>query len=88
MFILAAASAARADMHQLREAIHRLPPEEKEVLLLRQNRELTYEQVAQMHHCSVAVVKEQMRSALRKLRPVVQKVSLGCAIVPAKGETR
>jgi RNA polymerase sigma-70 factor, ECF subfamily len=64
-------------MHQLREAIQHLPPEEKDVFLLRQNGELTYEQVAQRHNRSVKVVKEQMRSALRKLRPVVQEVSSG-----------
>jgi RNA polymerase sigma-70 factor (ECF subfamily) len=77
MSILATTTAAEDAMHQLREAIHRLPPEEKGVFLLRQNRELTYEQVAQMHHCSVAVVKERMRSALRRLRPVIQEVSAG-----------
>jgi len=64
-------------MQQLREAIHHLPAEEKEVFLLRQNGELTYERVAQLHNRSVAVVKGQMRSALRKLRTVVQEVSSG-----------
>jgi RNA polymerase sigma-70 factor (ECF subfamily) len=58
-------------MQQLRETIQHLPPEEKEVFLLRQNGELTYEQIAQLDNRSVAVVKEQMRSALRKLRTVV-----------------
>ena len=58
-------------MQQLREAIQHLPPEEKEVFLLRQNGELTYEQIARRDNRSVEVVKEQMRSALRKLRTVV-----------------
>jgi RNA polymerase sigma-70 factor, ECF subfamily len=53
------------------EAIHHLPSEEKAVFLLRQNGELTYEQIAQRDNRSVEVVKEQMRGALRKLRPVV-----------------
>ena len=64
-------------MQQLREAIQHLPPEENEVFLLRQNGELTYEQIAQLDNRPVEVVKEQMRSAIRKLRTVVQEVSLG-----------
>ena len=59
---------AQEAMQQLREAIQHLPPEEKEVFLLRQNGELTYEQIAQLDNRPVEVVKEQMRSALRKLR--------------------
>ena len=68
---------AQEAMQQLREAIQHLPFEEKEVFLLRQNGELAYEQIARLDNCSVGVVKEQMRSALRKLRTVVQEVSPG-----------
>jgi RNA polymerase sigma-70 factor, ECF subfamily len=68
---------AQEAMQQLREAIQHLPPEEKDVFLLRQNSELTYEQIAQRDSRSVEVVKGQMRSALRKLRTVVQEVSSG-----------
>jgi RNA polymerase sigma-70 factor (ECF subfamily) len=68
---------AQEAMQQLREAIQHLPAEEKEVFLLRQNGELTYEQIAQLDNRSVGVVKGQMRSALRKLRTVVQEVSSG-----------
>jgi RNA polymerase sigma-70 factor, ECF subfamily len=62
---------------QLREAIQHLPSEEKKVFLLQQNDELTYEQITQLGNRSVEVVKEQMRSALRKLRTVVRVVSSG-----------
>jgi RNA polymerase sigma-70 factor (ECF subfamily) len=65
---------AQESMQQLREAIQHLPSEEKEVFLLRQNGELTYEQIAQRDNRSVKVVKEQMRSALRKLRTVFQEI--------------
>jgi RNA polymerase sigma-70 factor (ECF subfamily) len=58
---------------QLREALMNLRPEEKEVFLLRQNGELTYEQIAELHNRPVGTVKTQMRSALQKLRKV-----LGC----------
>jgi RNA polymerase sigma-70 factor (ECF subfamily) len=68
---------AQESMHQLREAIRRLPPEEKEVFLLRQNGEWTYGGIAQWHTPSVEVVKDQMRSSLRKLRSVLQEMPLG-----------
>jgi RNA polymerase sigma factor (sigma-70 family) len=62
-------------LRQLREAIRQLPPEEKTIFLLRQNDQLSYEQIARRHHRPAAVVKELMRSALRKLRPVAQEVA-------------
>jgi len=52
----------------LRAALMHLRPEEKEVFLLRQNGELTYEQIAEIHNRPVGTVKTQMRSALQKLR--------------------
>jgi RNA polymerase sigma-70 factor (ECF subfamily) len=56
---------------QLRRALLDLRPEEQEVFLLRQNGELTYEQIAEMHNRPVGTVKTQMRSALMKLRKVL-----------------
>jgi RNA polymerase sigma-70 factor (ECF subfamily) len=56
---------------QLRNALMQLRPEEKEVFLLRQNGELTYEQIAELHDRPVGTVKTQMRSALQKLRKVL-----------------
>jgi len=56
---------------RLREALLDLRPEEKEVFLLRQNGELTYEQIAEMRNRPVGTVKTQMRSALQKLRKVL-----------------
>src|SRR5262249_1434616 len=61
----------REELHQLREALMNLRPEEKEVFLLRQNGELTYEQIAELHNRPVGTVKTQMRSALQKLRRVL-----------------
>jgi RNA polymerase sigma-70 factor (ECF subfamily) len=55
-------------LEQLRKAIHTLRAEEKEVFLLRQNGELTYEQIAEIRSSPVGTVKTQMRSALQKLR--------------------
>jgi RNA polymerase sigma-70 factor (ECF subfamily) len=56
---------------QLRRALLELRPEEQEVFLLRQNGELTYEQIAEIHNRPVGTVKTQMRSALQKLRKVL-----------------
>jgi RNA polymerase sigma-70 factor (ECF subfamily) len=56
---------------RLRLAIQELRPDEKEVFLLRQNGELTYEQIAEMRKTPVGTVKTQMRSALLKLRKLL-----------------
>lgn len=56
---------------RLRQAILTLRQEEKEVFLLRQNGDLTYEQIAEIRHSPVGTVKTQMRSALQKLRLVL-----------------
>jgi RNA polymerase sigma-70 factor (ECF subfamily) len=55
-------------VERLRKAILDLRQEEKEVFLLRQNGEMTYEQIAEMRRCPIGTVKSQMRSALDKLR--------------------
>jgi RNA polymerase sigma-70 factor (ECF subfamily) len=61
----------REALERLREAIALLRPEEKEVFLLRQNGELTYEQIAEIRNAPVGTVKTQMRAALQKLRKVL-----------------
>jgi RNA polymerase sigma-70 factor (ECF subfamily) len=58
-------------LDRLRKAIGELRQEEKEVFLLRQNGELTYEQIAEIRQAPVGTVKTQMRSALIKLRKVL-----------------
>jgi RNA polymerase sigma-70 factor (ECF subfamily) len=51
--------------------ISELRSEEKEVFLLRQNGELTYEEIAEIRSAPVGTVKTQMRTALIKLRKVL-----------------
>jgi RNA polymerase sigma-70 factor (ECF subfamily) len=58
-------------LEQLRQALLHLRPEEKEVFLLRQNGDLTYEQIAELQERPVGTVKTQMRSALQKLRKIL-----------------
>jgi RNA polymerase sigma-70 factor (ECF subfamily) len=55
-------------LDRLRRAILTLRDEEQQVFLLRQNGELTYEQIAEIRGSPVGTVKTQMRSALHKLR--------------------
>ncbi len=59
------------DLERVRKAILDLRQEEKEVFLLRQNGDLTYEQIAEIRSSPVGTVKTQMRSALQKLRKVL-----------------
>ncbi len=59
-------------LERVRTALHRLRPEEKEVFLLRQNGELTYEEIAHMRRSPVGTIKTQMRAALGKLRRVLK----------------
>jgi RNA polymerase sigma-70 factor (ECF subfamily) len=58
-------------LDRLRRAIAHLRPEEQEVYLLRENGELTYEQIAELRGAPVGTVKTQMRSALQKLRKML-----------------
>jgi RNA polymerase sigma-70 factor (ECF subfamily) len=58
-------------VQRVREALMNLRPEEKEVFLLRQNGELTYEQIAELHGRPVGTIKTQMRTALQKLRKIL-----------------
>src|SRR5262249_3179350 len=61
----------KEEVESLRRAILDLREDEKEVFLLRQSGELTYEQIAEMRGCPVGTIKTQMRAALEKLRKVL-----------------
>jgi RNA polymerase sigma-70 factor (ECF subfamily) len=60
--------AGREQLDRLREAIRGLRSEEQEVFLLRQNGEMTYEQIADAVGIPVGTAKTRMRLALNKLR--------------------
>jgi RNA polymerase sigma-70 factor (ECF subfamily) len=59
---------------RLRQALARLRPEEQEVFLLRQNGELTYEEIAAQLGIPTGTVKTRMRGALAHLRSVLQEL--------------
>jgi RNA polymerase sigma-70 factor (ECF subfamily) len=67
-----AAAERGEDLDRLRDALCDLRPEEKAVFLLRQNGDLTYEEIAHLRRCPVGTVKTQMRTALQKLRRVLK----------------
>ena len=56
---------------RLRKALSDLRPEEQEVFLLRQNGELTYEEIAEELGVPTGTVKTRMRLALARLREVL-----------------
>ncbi len=56
---------------RLRTALAQLRPEEQEVFLLRQNGELTYEEIAETLGVPTGTVKTRMRLALSRLREVL-----------------
>ena len=58
-------------LSRLRAAMHLLRPEEKEVFLLRQNGEMTYEEIGEALDIPSGTVKTRMRMALIKLREVL-----------------
>jgi RNA polymerase sigma-70 factor (ECF subfamily) len=56
---------------RLRQALQELRPEEQEVFLLRQNGDLTYEEIAELLEVPTGTVKTRMRLALQRLREVL-----------------
>jgi RNA polymerase sigma-70 factor (ECF subfamily) len=58
----------REQMALIREAVGRLRTEEQEVFLLRQNAQMTYEQIAETMGIPTGTVKTRMRLALIRLR--------------------
>lgn len=62
-------------LRRLRHAVEQLRPEEQEVFLLRQNGELTYEQIADCTSLPLGTVKTRMRNAIRRLRQSVGDLS-------------
>jgi RNA polymerase sigma-70 factor (ECF subfamily) len=56
----------------VRQAISQLRPEEQEVFLLRQDGQMTYEQIAEAISIPLGTVKTRMRLSLMKLREAME----------------
>ena len=63
------------ELERLRHAVAKLPPEQQEVFLLRQNGDLTYTQIADAMSIPLGTVKTRMRAAIRVLRETVGDLS-------------
>ena len=61
----------KEELAQLREAIQLLEPGEKEVFLLRQNGEMSFEQVAHTLEIPIGTAKTRMRRAVMKLHGIL-----------------
>jgi RNA polymerase sigma-70 factor (ECF subfamily) len=61
----------KESVERIRQAVLGLREEEREVFLLRQNGDLTYEQIAELRGCPISTVNTQMRTALEKIRKVL-----------------
>ena len=61
----------REQLERVRDALRDLRDEEQEVFLLRQNGEMTYEEIASAIGIPTGTVKTRMRRALAKLRQVL-----------------
>ncbi|MHC4470757.1 MAG: RNA polymerase sigma factor [Planctomycetota bacterium] len=66
-----AAAAKHELLARMRAAILELPETEREVFLLRQNGDLTYAAIADALGAPVGTMKTRMRSALRRLREIL-----------------
>jgi RNA polymerase sigma-70 factor (ECF subfamily) len=66
---------AQEALDRLRLALTGLRPEERAVFLLRQNSDLTYEEIATRRRTPVGTIKTQMRTALIKLRTVLHETA-------------
>lgn len=66
----------REQLALVREALLGLRPEEQEVFLLRQNGQLTYDEIAASINIPLGTVKTRMRLALGKLREALQPKGL------------
>jgi len=62
----------REQLMIVRKALLQLRPEEQEIFLLRQNGDMTYQQIAESTSLPVGTVKTRMRMALSKLREALE----------------
>jgi RNA polymerase sigma-70 factor (ECF subfamily) len=63
--------AARDLARQARAAVMRLPPEQREVFLLRVEADLTFKEIARIQKVSINTALARMQYALTKLRPMM-----------------
>ena len=58
-------------------ALAELPPEQREVFLLREEEELSFREIADIQECSLGTVLSRMCYALKNLRNFLMKFDIG-----------
>ncbi|HSG93187.1 MAG TPA: sigma-70 family RNA polymerase sigma factor, partial [Methylotenera sp.] len=66
-----AALAHKQRSAQLHHSINKLPPEQKEALILHQFSELTLSEIAMLTNAKVETVKTRLRYAMQKLKTAI-----------------
>src|SRR4051794_20133650 len=66
--------AKQDELATLRAALSRLPDEKRELLLLARSGSLSYEQIADLHGCTVGALKVRVHRALQLLRDTYARV--------------
>ena len=62
---------SKLECEQVREAIRQLPVDFREVILLREYEELSYQEIASVLGCPVGTVMSRLARARSKLRPLL-----------------
>ena len=60
--------ARKQDVHFLHRALHQLPEDKRDVLVLSRFHNLRYEEIARIMECEVGTVKVRVYRALKQLR--------------------
>lgn len=77
----------REEIDRVRSALSELNDAEKEVFLLRENGELTYEEIGQQLGVPTGTVKTRMRSALARLRSALRNESSATPSAGSEGKS-
>lgn len=67
------------EIHLLRRALSKLPPEKRELLLLSRFQNLKYQEIAEILACDVGTVKVRVFRTLRELAEIFSRLSHGKA---------
>ncbi|HEY4050153.1 MAG TPA: sigma-70 family RNA polymerase sigma factor, partial [Acidobacteriaceae bacterium] len=68
---------SNVEREQVRNAIQQLPLEFREVILLREYEELSYEEIATLLDCPAGTVMSRLARARAKLRELLSTISVG-----------
>jgi RNA polymerase sigma-70 factor (ECF subfamily) len=79
---------SNAEVERVREALMRLPLEFREIILLREYGDLSYQEIATLLDCSPATVMSRMATARSKLRTLLPTTGRSSPSPPVRGGYR